>query len=626
MNCFTFTPNGNQCAASLTLDIEISNCNDCLDCTAVLEQILIKQEEKVCGAYTAIVPKGISDCYRIDYYINDVLQGQLPEGASLVNFTSNGTYELEIVVVDITVEPENTCAKRSEEIIVTCFEECPSCNAVLEETLIKREEKICGAYNATVPKGISDCYRVDYYINNVLQGQLPEGTSLVNFTSNGTYELEIVIVDITVEPENTCAKRSEEITITCFEECPSCNSVLEETLIQREEKVCGAYTAIVPKEISDCYRVDYYINYGLQGQLPEGTSLINFTSNGIYELEIVVVDITVEPEVICAKRSEEITVTCFEDCEVDVYNDFSSADVTYADGNQCTAFPFTHFYGPANGPFPWKATIYYAAYHVLLTEDFYDDYNCNVLLNQGTGTNIWMNPHRIKTPPSGHESVMAYWNKSKNTDTNLSGFYTQIENLEPNTTYQIEFYDLPVRTHAPGRQTANLYYNTKVSFANQEWNGPDTYYTDDYNYWHLRTMTFTTDATTTSTTLTLQFPLEPDLNNPVNDGYIAIDDIKITCLADGITKENTNNKSVSNVKNEITIYPNPTTGLFQLKLDNHKDSITEIEVYNIQGLRVMNIHYSRGENIDISRLQNGVYFIKATLGSQNQITKKIIKK
>ncbi|WP_452598689.1 hypothetical protein, partial [Pontimicrobium sp. MEBiC01747] len=133
-----------------------------------------------------------------------------------------------------------------------------------------------------------------------------------------------------------------------------------------------------------------------------------------------------------------------------------------------------------NGPFPWKATIYYAAYHVLLTEDFYNDYNCDVLLNQGTGTNIWMRPHRIKTPPSGHESVMAYWNKSKHTDTNLSGVYTQVNNLEPNTTYQIEFYDLPVRTHAPGRQTANLYYNTKVSFAGQEWNGPDTYYTDDY--------------------------------------------------------------------------------------------------------------------------------------------------
>ncbi|WP_452597312.1 hypothetical protein, partial [Pontimicrobium sp. MEBiC01747] len=103
----------------------------------------------------------------------------------------------------------------------------------------------------------------------------------------------------------------------------------------------------------------------------------------------------------------EITVSCITECNVDVYNDFDTADVTFGDNNQCTAFPFTHFYGPGNGPFPWKATIYYAAYHVLLTEDFYNDYNCDVLLNQGTGTNIWMRPHRIKTPPSGHESVMA---------------------------------------------------------------------------------------------------------------------------------------------------------------------------------------------------------------------------
>ncbi|WP_452598191.1 M64 family metallopeptidase, partial [Pontimicrobium sp. MEBiC01747] len=206
------------------------------------------------------------------------------------------------------------------------------------------------------------------------------------------------------------------------------------------------------------------------------TLTINDTdlNSGTNTLTVHVEDVSSQLRVDNHSTNHKYTITWTlqaPECSIDVYNDFDTADVTFGDNNQCTAFPFTHFYGPGNGPFPWKATIYYAAYHVLLTEDFYNDYNCDVLLNQGTGTNIWMRPHRIKTPPSGHESVMAYWNKSKHTDTNLSGVYTQVNNLEPNTTYQIEFYDLPVRTHAPGRQTANLYYNTKVSFAGQEWNG-----------------------------------------------------------------------------------------------------------------------------------------------------------
>ncbi|WP_452598193.1 T9SS type A sorting domain-containing protein, partial [Pontimicrobium sp. MEBiC01747] len=197
----------------------------------------------------------------------------------------------------------------------------------------------------------------------------------------------------------------------------------------------------------------------------------------------------------------------------------------------------------------------------------------------------------------------------------------QVNNLEPNTTYQIEFYDLPVRTHAPGRQTANLYYNTKVSFAGQEWNGPDTYYTDDYNYWHKRTMTFTTDATTTSTTLTLQFPLHPDPNNPVNDGYIAIDDIQITCV------DNSSNKYSSNIiDNQITLYPNPTKDIFNIKTPNNRDTITKIEIFNIQGQLVMSIPQYRGENINISKLKNGIYFVKTTLNKQQDITTKIIKK
>ncbi|SNS32809.1 T9SS type A sorting domain-containing protein [Dokdonia pacifica] len=322
-----------------------------------------------------------------------------------------------------------------------------------------------------------------------------------------------------------------------------------------------------------------------------------------------------------------VQVSCIEICEVDVYGNFDSADVTYADGDLCTAFPFGHFNPAWNTPFPWKATIYYAAYHVLLTEDFYDDYNCDILVNQGTNTNLWMKPHRIKTPPSGHESVMAYWNNSKHTDPNFSGVYTQIENLEPNTTYQIEFYDLPLRTHAPGRQTANLYYKTKVSFDGQEWDGPDTYYTNEDNYWHQRTMTFTTGPTTTATTLTLQFPLYPDLNNPVNDGYIAIDDIKITCVDTANVGENDTNipsRYENTDENQVFIYPNPTKEDLFIELLDQKQEIKTIEIFNTHGHLVWKDEGNLN-TITISKLKKGIYFIKILTSDNTYITEKIIK-
>ncbi|GGG36823.1 hypothetical protein GCM10011344_42070 [Dokdonia pacifica] len=329
-------------------------------------------------------------------------------------------------------------------------------------------------------------------------------------------------------------------------------------------------------------------------------------------------------EVISQEWIPSITTS---ECQVDVYGNFDSADVTYADGDLCTAFPFGHFNPAWNTPFPWKATIYYAAYHVLLTEDFYDNYNCDILVNQGTNTNLWMKPHRIKTPPSGHESVMAYWNNSKHTDTNLSGVYTQIENLEPNTTYQIEFYDLPLRTHAPGRQTANLYYKTKVSFDGQEWDGPDTYYTNEDNYWHQRTMTFTTGPTTTATTLTLQFPLYPDLNNPVNDGYIAIDDIKITCVDTANVGENDTNipsRYENTDENQVYIYPNPTKENLFIELLDQKQEIKTIEIFNTHGHLVWKDEGNLN-TITISKLKKGIYFIKILTSDNTYITEKIIK-
>jgi hypothetical protein len=71
-------------------------------------------------------------------------------------------------------------------------------------------------------------------------------------------------------------------------------------------------------------------------------------------------------------------------------------------------------------------------------------------------------------------------------------------------------------------------------------------------------------------------------------------------------------------KNMPVIYPNPTTGLINIKIDNTK----KIEIINQLGQVV----FTGNDNvyIDISRYNEGIYFVKITTDYET-ITAKIIK-
>jgi hypothetical protein len=59
----------------------------------------------------------------------------------------------------------------------------------------------------------------------------------------------------------------------------------------------------------------------------------------------------------------------------------------------------------------------------------------------------------------------------------------------------------------------------------------------------------------------------------------------------------------------INVYPNPAKDNIVLKY-NTKDPI-QIDIYNVLGLRVKSaVHNTNESNIDISDLQNGVYFLR----------------
>jgi hypothetical protein len=92
---------------------------------------------------------------------------------------------------------------------------------------------------------------------------------------------------------------------------------------------------------------------------------------------------------------------------------------------------------------------------------------------------------------------------------------------------------------------------------------------------------------------------------------LALDDITITDVT-----------SVNDLQlgNELTLYPNPTTGMVNLSLDLNADGQVNVEVFDISGRMV----YSDSENviggkinkaIDLSGLDKGVYFVKVKTAS-----------
>ncbi len=87
---------------------------------------------------------------------------------------------------------------------------------------------------------------------------------------------------------------------------------------------------------------------------------------------------------------------------------------------------------------------------------------------------------------------------------------------------------------------------------------------------------------------------------------------------------NTQEMGTIEFDNQITLYPNPTTGIINLQ---SKEKINSVLVYNLTGQR-MSIKSLNKENtsIDISGLSNGIYFVEVILNDKTIKRHKVIKK
>ena len=84
----------------------------------------------------------------------------------------------------------------------------------------------------------------------------------------------------------------------------------------------------------------------------------------------------------------------------------------------------------------------------------------------------------------------------------------------------------------------------------------------------------------------------------------------------------------NNVAISLDVFPNPFVSQFRLKLSRASSSVSHVELYSIDGLRVWTgeiaANLSEVQLLDFDRLHTGKYILRVVSGNQ-VITKQLIK-
>ncbi len=81
--------------------------------------------------------------------------------------------------------------------------------------------------------------------------------------------------------------------------------------------------------------------------------------------------------------------------------------------------------------------------------------------------------------------------------------------------------------------------------------------------------------------------------------------------------------SVAQIENSFSIFPNPSNGVFNISFDSSITSPSEIMVLDVSGRQIYSSFIdSNNLNVDVSKYENGVYFV-VIKGGNYQVTKKI---
>ncbi len=148
------------------------------------------------------------------------------------------------------------------------------------------------------------------------------------------------------------------------------------------------------------------------------------------------------------------------------------------------------------------------------------------------------------------------------------------------------------------------------------WTKIDGYYTAQGGEQYITIGNFNSNANTDTlkTGTTNPIPFEPD------DSYYYIDSVSLYDSLDYALI--TNIKKMEDMVN-VKLYPNPTTSKLKLSIQNLKNEQLGIKITDVLGREVKTLEYE--EEIDLSDLENGIYFLSFYQNKQVLTTKKIIK-
>ena len=88
----------------------------------------------------------------------------------------------------------------------------------------------------------------------------------------------------------------------------------------------------------------------------------------------------------------------------------------------------------------------------------------------------------------------------------------------------------------------------------------------------------------------------------------------------GIVKNKIENKGF-----ELSVYPNPTQGILNLKFEESSNSVIQVQLLNGSGQLVLNQNLSSTTNqIDLSNLPKGIYFLNVSNNERRELKKIIL--
>ena len=111
-------------------------------------------------------------------------------------------------------------------------------------------------------------------------------------------------------------------------------------------------------------------------------------------------------------------------------------------------------------------------------------------------------------------------------------------------------------------------------------------------------------------------------NNEVTTGDCGGDLTSNNATLTGDVQDETLRIEQALLENKINIYPNPASKTIHI-ITNEK--IDELKVYNVNGNLVLN-KFGHREQIDVSHLYSGIYFLKMKSASSYSLKKVVINK